>query len=230
VSPEPTLARSAQAVPAHASIKDTDQAALAPARADVFTPALRETVPVATPRRDPTTMASHRMFTPTVAESSVMTQAALPRPAHDLSERLDIGSNTKAVASTPYGVHEARSAGAQAPLAAQPLSTARPSAEPHTDKPAPITPDVAREARSSAFVLPSERASSGERAQASTPRSSTASPPEQQAAQSTVRIGTITLEVHPPAVNAPTAPQPVAAAPTPASSQFSLRRHHVRWS
>lgn len=51
-------------------------------------------------------------------------------------------------------------------------------------------------------------------------------PPERP----TVRIGTITLEVHPPAVTAPVAAQPVAATPNPAPSQFSLRRHHLRWS
>lgn len=45
----------------------------------------------------------------------------------------------------------------------------------------------------------------------------------------TVRIGTITLEVHPPAATAPSAPRPVAVTSPPAPSQFSLRRHHLRW-
>jgi hypothetical protein len=56
------------------------------------------------------------------------------------------------------------------------------------------------------------------------------SAPTVQPERPTVRIGTITLEVHPPAVTAPAAPQPAAATPNPAPSQFSLRRHHLRWS
>lgn len=45
-----------------------------------------------------------------------------------------------------------------------------------------------------------------------------------------IRIGTITLEVRPPATPAPAAPQPAAIPTTPAPQQVSLRRHYLRWS
>jgi hypothetical protein len=44
-----------------------------------------------------------------------------------------------------------------------------------------------------------------------------------------VRIGTITLEVRPPAAPAPAAPQALPA-PAPVPQQVALRRHYLRWS
>jgi hypothetical protein len=54
------------------------------------------------------------------------------------------------------------------------------------------------------------------------------------ASRNDIRIGTITLEVRPPAVPVPAAPAPVAPqarpAPTAAPQQVALRRYYLRWS
>jgi hypothetical protein len=49
------------------------------------------------------------------------------------------------------------------------------------------------------------------------------------AARHSVRIGTITLEVHAPAAPSPAAQQ-APPAPNPAPQQVALRRHYLRWS
>jgi hypothetical protein len=64
------------------------------------------------------------------------------------------------------------------------------------------------------------------------PPSRPATRPANEAAaapRSAIRIGTITLELRPPAAPVP-APQPTPPAPAPAPQQVALRRHYLRWS
>lgn len=179
-----------------------------------FTPDLHETSAVGTPPLDPmTTQAQPATRAPMVTDLP-HAPAIAPRPARASADRVDTNHFNETMAPTLNVLAEAHPIAAQGGLPAHQQGT-------------PSVPSAVLNLPPSAFIQPDARRQHAEQAPAIAPRTTMPAP---SALQSTVRIGTITLEVHPPAVAAPTAPPPAAATPTPAPAQFSLRRHHVRWS
>lgn len=215
-----------QAVPSNSSVQAATQTlhaapSLAPLAAQVREAAMAARVPRDAADIAPPADAHAPMFAPLARTSPIGVQSR-PQPL-DSTARIDTVAETFA----PRATSPASSA-TQSNVPRSSSADARPwQAEPlFQDLTQP--PQDTHEVRPAAFVRPTAPAPSGDRAQ--TAKAMPASTPSTPAERSTVRIGTITLEVHPPAVTAPAAPQPVAAAPNPAPSQFSLRRHHLRWS
>lgn len=215
-----------QAVPSKAPMQETTQAEASTSLWAPHVPQAREADTAARRPRDPADIgtpadAHAPMFAPRAPASPISVQGK-PR-------RIDSTARIDAVAETftPRTTSPASSA-TQPSTPRSSLADTKPWRAEAAVQDLAHPPQDTHEVRPASFVRPTVPAPSGDRAQ--TAKAMPPSTPSPPAERSTVRIGTITLEVHPPAVTAPAAPQPVAAAPNPAPSQFSLRRHHLRWS